>query len=669
MAEAEEVITDVARHATIYARDLWRRHRKDMSGPSSTSLKDIAPRLDLLLTAVFGRTFALRLAESPAPATFLTRVFRHAEGPRVGAAIPATDGQSIWLPATLVDQPGLTGTEQFRVLALQQAQRATRGGAAMRNVLDDRLEQAVFLVLEAHAADVELVRLLPGIAGALQAVRRMALELRPAPSAFPLHRVALEAHVRAVLSSSICAARPASAVRNLAQVREVAAELRYLGVVPPKGRLLYRDLWTGELRQPAPRPKFVEALAPPTDDSPASSRSARLGRRPEVREAPEDEDDKKQGAWMVQTALPHEQAEDPGGLQRPTDRDDQTAAQELADSLSELPQARLVTSPGRPKEVLLSDEPPEARAKNGRVAASEQQRALRYPEWDYAASAYREAGATVRVGPALEGAQAWVDATLDRHRSTVNLVRRRFEMLRAQRMRLHKQLEGDEVDLDAYISGYADFRAGHPMPQGLYQHCRQARRDMAIMLLVDISGSTDGWVTANKRVIDVEREALLLVSIALQGMAEPNAILAFSGEGPHGVVIRNVKEFDEPFGPIVARRIAMLEPEHYTRAGAAIRHATAVLMQQGARHRLLLMLSDGKPNDVDEYEGRYGVEDMRQAVTEAKLQGIQPFCLTVDRQATAYLPGIFGSHQYALLPKPELLPTVLVDWMRRLLQG
>lgn len=89
-------------------------------------------------------------------------------------------------------------------------------------------------------------------------------------------------------------------------------------------------------------------------------------------------------------------------------------------------------------------------------------------------------------------------------------------------------------------------------------------------------------------------------------------------------------------------------------------------MRQPAAHRLLLLLSDGKPNDIDEYEGRYGVEDMRQAVTEAKLQGISPFCLTIDRQAANYLPAVFGSHQFALLPRPELLPTVLLDWLRRL---
>ena len=116
----------------------------------------------------------------------------------------------------------------------------------------------------------------------------------------------------------------------------------------------------------------------------------------------------------------------------------------------------------------------------------------------------------------------------------------------------------------------------------------------------------------------------------------------------------------------MALRIAALEPERYTGAGAALRHVSTLLMRQSAEHRLLLLLSDGKPNDVDHYDGRYGVEDMRQAVSESKLQGISPFCLTIDRQAADYLPAMFGERHYAMLPRPELLPTVLVDWLRRL---
>jgi nitric oxide reductase NorD protein len=117
---------------------------------------------------------------------------------------------------------------------------------------------------------------------------------------------------------------------------------------------------------------------------------------------------------------------------------------------------------------------------------------------------------------------------------------------------------------------------------------------------------------------------------------------------------------------VAERRVAGLEPDGYTRLGAAVRHASARLGRERARHRLLLLLSDGKPNDVDEYAGRYGIEDTRQAVAEARLQGLTPFCLTVDRDAPAYLPAIFGPRGFAVLPRPERLPTVLVDVLRSL---
>jgi nitric oxide reductase NorD protein len=246
-------------------------------------------------------------------------------------------------------------------------------------------------------------------------------------------------------------------------------------------------------------------------------------------------------------------------------------------------------------------------------------------------------------------------------------IRRRFEILRAARLRTRKQPDGDDIDIDACVEARADFNAGLPMAQGLYQSTRLTRRDMAITLLIDISGSTDSWISEQRRIIDVEREALLLVCHALQALREPYSVLAFSGEGPGNVIVREIKTFDEPFSDTVACRIVALEPEHYTRAGAALRHATARLVQHTARHRLLLMLSDGKPNDNDEYDGRYGAEDMRQSVTEARLQGIFPFCLTIDRHAAGYLPRVFGANHYAMLHKPELLPGVLLEWMRRLI--
>ncbi|MDC8760869.1 nitric oxide reductase activation protein NorD, partial [Janthinobacterium fluminis] len=398
-------------------------------------------------------------------------------------------------------------------------------------------------------------------------------------------------------------------------------------------------------------------------------RSARLARRPEVRRAGKDEDeDGAPGPVMVQTAQPHQQAEDPLGMQRPSDRDAATAAEEFADALSELAQARLVSAPGQPKEVLLSDDPPAAApAQLAPGAAGGEGGRLRYPEWDWRSLSYAGPGATVCLRPAAAGPQQWVEQTLAGRAATLHTLRRRFELLRAQRTRVRQQPDGDEIDLQAWLDGQADYRAGLPLAQGLYLSQRRARRDMAVMLLVDVSGSTDGWIAAGRRVIDVEREALLFVCVALDGLGERFCVQAFSGEGPQGVVVRSVKAFDEAYDGAVARRIAGLEPEAYTRAGAALRHASALLMAQPAAHRLLLLLSDGKPNDVDGYAGRYGVEDMRQAVAEARLQGIAPFCLTIDRQAANYLPQVFGARQYALLAHPELLPTVLLDWLRQLM--
>ncbi len=677
MAEAEDVIVDAARHATIHARALWLRYRPPAKHAPPLALSDVAPRLDLLIRALYNRSFTLRIAQTPARPTFLALALHRQHGPLHRAALPANDGVSIWLPANLGQMDADTAAVYYRVLALQQAARATRGTATHAPGAADPLLRDLYLLCEAAAADDALVSSLPGLEDALRALRASALQARPPLARFPARLQALEILLRGVLAApfgngqEISGLGPACTTPNasLLRARQLAAHLRNASVRQDLGpHPLLKDMWTGDLLAP-PRPGAV-AFSGSAEESAAGhkpSRSARLPRRPDVREASDEEDDDRPGAWMVQTAQPHEQAEDPGGLQRPTDRDDATAADEYADALSELPEARLVTRPGRPREVLLSDDAPDSSAHAAAAPPDHAAHALNYPEWDYRIGAYRMPGAVVQLLPAVSGAPAWVEHTLDVHRGMLHEIRRRFEMLRARRVRVHRQLDGDEVDLQAYIEGHADFRAGLPLPQRLYQSQRRVQRDMAIMLLIDVSGSTDGWIVGNRRIIDVEREALLLVCIALEGLGQPYAVQAFSGETAQGVVVREVKRFEEPYSAAIALRIAGLEPENYTRAGAAVRHASNRLMQQPAEHRLLLLLSDGKPNDLDQYDGRYGVEDLRQAVMEAKLQGVSPFCLTIDRQASSYLPLVFGVGHYALLPKPDLLPSVLLDWLRRLL--
>jgi nitric oxide reductase NorD protein len=673
LAEAEEVITDVARHATIYARELWRRHGKADAGPPGKALLDVAQRLDLLLTAAFGASYPIRVAQAPAPRTFLAKLFKRSDAPCAQDAVPATDGISIWLPAHLCDLPGLPAADCYRILALRQAMRATRKSTVVLDGTCDRLQRALFIAIESSAADSFLIERLPGTSSALEALRAHALSMRPELVKFPSWHRPVEKTVRILMAGKPDFALPETPADSMKLSGKLAsAILKEFPGMHKDGECLFKDLWTGDLLDFSARRDSAEEISDSgnAEHEQLRTRSARLSRRPEVRDPAEDEDDSSPGAWMVQTSQPHEQAEDPVGMQRPTDRDEQTAAEEYADSLSELPEARLVSTPGRPKEVLLSDDTPEMRRQRKRIVfASGTPQTLQYPEWDCRARVYRDPGATVHIAEAMQGPQEWVERTLNAHRSMSDMVRRQFETLRAERVRHRRQFDGEEIDLEAYVESYSDFKAGLPLAQAMYQRVVPAKRDLAVMLLIDVSGSTDAWVSSNKRIIDVEREALLLVSLAMQAMSAPYAVMSFSGEGPQGVMVRNVKSFSEAHSDEVARRIAALEPEHYTRAGAALRHATAELMRQGAMHRLLLLLSDGKPNDVDEYEGRYGVEDMRQAIMEAKLQGIHPFCLTIDRHAADYLPAVFGAHQYALLPKPELLPTVLLEWMKRLVSA
>lgn len=666
MAEGEDVVVDVARHAANYAQALWRRRAQGQQD-AEPSLAELAPRLALLIRAASGQALPLRAAAPPTPPTLLARLFRRSDGPVGTSALPATDGTSIWLPATMGGLSAEAALARYRVMALQQASRVTRNSVGLWPGRTDVLLADLYLLLEAAAADADLVRALPGVAAQLLILRGVALSARPRAEQLSPPLRAVEAVFRRECSTTDAAAAPTKPSDSLARATQLAVDLRREFNERSFGsRPLCKDIWIGELRAPAGEATSWESSIADERDPSQAVKTGRLARRPQVRQADEDEDQAGPGAWMVQTSQPEEKAEDPHGLQRPTDRDDTTSADELADALSELPEARLVSTASRPREVLLSEDPPEASVKRMFGVAGRGGSTLTYPEWDYRVEAYHADAATVHVMPCGDGAQAWVDETLDRHRSMLPQIRRQFELLRARRSRLRKQVDGDEIDLEAYLEGKSDFRAGLPLTQRLYQTERRVHRDLAIVLLVDVSGSTDSWVVGNRRIIDVEREALLLVCLALEGLMQPYAVHAFSGEGPRGVTIRDVKAFHEGFALPIARRISSLEPEQYTRVGAAVRHATAMLMRQPARHRLLLLLSDGKPNDVDQYNGRYGVEDFRQAVTEAKLQGLDPFCLTIDRQAANYLPFVFGAGHYALLTRPERLSIVLLDWVRRL---
>lgn len=682
MAEAEDVIQDAARHATTHIRRLWLKHYGPADAPKKLSLADVRQRIDLLVYGVYGLNLPVKVAQVPAPPTLLLRLFRRYDVRQSGQALPCTDGRSIWLPMELPlditpqteEADRASAAELFRTIALLQACRAMRGSADYVNQAACPRCLALYIVLEARAADEQLLQELPGMAASILRLRKWMLERRPPVSQIPPASQLVEVVVRDILSTPL--GEPAPGLpwppsAHAGEHLEVASWLlrqrsRETGATPHR-HALFKDCWTGDLL-PSAVQTLSETAAPYAADAEYASppRSARMPRSPKEMLSDDEEEKKEDGTWMIQTAEPHEKAEDPMGTQRPIDRDEDTASEEFADALSELPEARVVSDPTPAKEILLSDDAPARHSTFLPAPAAQAMQTFSYPEWDCRLGGYRLPGTTVHLLSPQYGPEIWVAKTLARHRSMLDTIRRRFEMLQADRVRLRRRLDGDEIDIDAYTEARCDLSSGQAMPQALYQQQRRQMRNIAIMLLVDVSGSTDSYLTEHRRIIDVEREALLLVAIALQHMGEPYSIQAFSGEGPDRVTISTLKDFKESHSQDVSLRIASLEPQYYTRTGAALRHATTMLMQQPAQHRLLMLLSDGKPNDVDVYEGRYGVEDTRRAVEEARIQGVHPFCLTIDRQAAGYLPQIFGHGQYALLARPAELPRVLLDWMRRL---
>ena len=249
-------------------------------------------------------------------------------------------------------------------------------------------------------------------------------------------------------------------------------------------------------------------------------------------------------------------------------------------------------------------------------------------------------------------------------RATAHRVRRRLEVLRAAPRNTRAQQSGDELDLDAWVRFQTEARGGvqHSDAPPIYTRRERGERSLATLLLADLSLSTDAYATSDARVIDVIRDALYVFGEALAATGDAFEMLGFSSVRRQHVRIQHIKGFDERWGEPVRARVGALKPGFYTRMGAAVRDATRRLAERPERQRLLLVLTDGKPNDLDIYEGRYGLEDTRHAIQEARDAGLTPFCVTIDHEAHDYLPMLFGSNGYALVRQPQ-------DLTRRLTQA
>ncbi len=284
---------------------------------------------------------------------------------------------------------------------------------------------------------------------------------------------------------------------------------------------------------------------------------------------------------------------------------------------------------------------------------------LLYPEWDYKRQSYRDHYAHVEMMVARHPRQQELPPSL---RALAQQLRRQFQSLQPQQTLLKAQQQGEEIDIDAcvrYFSEHAIHAQQRSAQPKLYTEWRRQQRDLACLLLADLSMSTDAAANNEQRIIDVIRDSLYLFSEALDASGDKFALYGFSSVRRHHVRMHLLKGFNEQYDGTVRARLAEVKPGFYTRMGAAIRHSTATLKLQQCHRRLLLILTDGKPNDLDHYEGRYGIEDTRLAVQEAREAGLIPFCVTIDDAAQDYLPHLFGRNGFAIVKHINDLPTIL----------
>ncbi|MCF6280954.1 MAG: VWA domain-containing protein, partial [Candidatus Polarisedimenticolaceae bacterium] len=279
------------------------------------------------------------------------------------------------------------------------------------------------------------------------------------------------------------------------------------------------------------------------------------------------------------------------------------------------------------------------------------------PEWDYKK---RELQVDYcRLLPMI-AADATACDLPDHLRNTAKKLRAQFQQLAPARFWQRGQQEGSEIDLDAFLRFSGDRAAGQVAAfDGLYRDLRTGQRDLACLLLADLSLSTDTWINDHMRVIDVIRDSLFLFAESLAATGDRFSMYGFSSRKRDPIRYHQLKTFDEPYNGRIRGRINEIKPGYYTRMGAAIRHSSQLLKDQPANRRLLLILTDGKPNDLDRYEGRYGIEDTRRAIHEARQLGLQPFCVTIDTKAAEYLPYIFGNGSFVVIHKPSQLPKEL----------
>jgi hypothetical protein len=284
-----------------------------------------------------------------------------------------------------------------------------------------------------------------------------------------------------------------------------------------------------------------------------------------------------------------------------------------------------------------------------------------YPEWDYQMQLERPDWCTVLEKRAKSGELETIEEIVVKHKPIVGRLKYLIEALQPQGVqRLRKQEDGDEIDLNAAVRAMIEMRMGEqPDPRIMMRNVRKVR-DLSVLLLIDLSESTNDTVLgSDSTVLQLAREATVLLADALDKIGDPFAIHGFDSNGRHDVEYFRFKDFGAPYNDQAKSRLAGMSGQLSTRMGAAIRHAGSILKRQPSNKKLLLVVTDGEPADNDVRDPQYLRYDAKKAVEELTQAGIAPYCLSLDPRADQYVSRIFGAKNYVVLDHVQRLPEKL----------
>ena len=302
--------------------------------------------------------------------------------------------------------------------------------------------------------------------------------------------------------------------------------------------------------------------------------------------------------------------------------------------------------------------------------------AFAYDEWDRELNDYRVGWSRVIEKKVKKGDRNFVELARSRYRGVISSIRHQFQLMKPENLtRINRELDGEDYDLNALVEFVIDRKADGRQSENIYTKRLRKQRDVAVSILLDQSSSTARTITRNplqpytypgRRIIEIEKEGLVLMSEALEAVGDVYSINGFTSEGRRNVKFYVVKDFGEKYSEEIERRIGGITFQNNTRLGAAVRHASHKLLRQEARTKLLIILTDGRPYDHDYGDARYAREDVREALTEAKIAGITPFCITIDRESEAELKDLYGDVGYTIIDDVLSLPERMPNIYRRL---